>query len=121
MKYAPAFDTLVKAAKAQVCEVSIAAVKARIDAGEVFLLIDIREESEWAAGHLPQAQYLGRGVLEREIEALAPDFDADIVLYCAGGARSALSAESLGKMGYRRVASMAGGYRGWKELGLAAL
>jgi rhodanese-related sulfurtransferase len=118
MKYAPAFDALVKNAKAAIREVALVDVKARLDAKEAFLLIDIREESEWAAGHLPAAHYLGRGILERDIEALAPDFDTDIVLYCGGGGRSALSAESLMKMGYRRITSMAGGYRGWKELGL---
>jgi rhodanese-related sulfurtransferase len=117
MKYAPAFEKLVNDAKAKVREVSIDDVKKRLDAKEDFLLVDIREESEWAKGHLPAATYIGRGILERDIEGKVPSFDADIVLYCGGGGRSALSAESLQKMGYTRVSSMAGGFRGWTERG----
>ncbi|MEM1061504.1 MAG: rhodanese-like domain-containing protein, partial [Planctomycetota bacterium] len=88
------------------------------DAGETFHLLDVREQSEFAAGRIPGARHLGKGVIERDIEAAVPDVDAEIVLYCGGGYRSALAAESLQKMGYTRVISMDGGFRGWKEAGL---
>ena len=80
-------------------------------------VIDVREESEWAAGHALGAEHLGKGVIERDIEARVPDKNAEIILYCGGGFRSALSADSLQKMGYRNVASMAGGWRAWHEAG----
>ncbi len=80
-------------------------------------MIDVREESEWAAGHAPGAEHLGKGVIERDIEARVPDRNAEIILYCGGGFRSALSADSLQKMGYKNVASMAGGWRAWQEDG----
>ncbi len=80
-------------------------------------VIDVREESEWAAGHARGATHLGKGVIERDIEARVPDRNAEIILYCGGGFRSALSADSLQKMGYTNVASMAGGWRAWTEAG----
>ena len=83
--------------------------------GEKFLLFDVREESEYAAGHLPGARSLGKGVIERDIEMLVPDPDQEVVLYCGGGYRSVLAADSLQKMGYGSVISMDGGFRGWKE------
>jgi rhodanese-related sulfurtransferase len=82
------------------------------------LLLDVREDHEWAAGHLPGAQHLGRGILERDIEGIAPNLEQPLVLYCGGGFRSALAADSLQQMGYRRVYSLAGGFRGWKDSGL---
>jgi rhodanese-related sulfurtransferase len=85
--------------------------------GETFQLIDVREESEYAAGRIPGARHIGRGVLERDVETLIPDPDADLVLYCGGGYRSALAALNLQKMGYRRVVSMDGGIRGWRAAG----
>jgi rhodanese-related sulfurtransferase len=117
----PDFDALCDAARAVVREVSIDEVKARLDRQERFFFIDIREDREWAEGRLPEAMHLGRGILERDLKKRLAEHgagkDADLVLYCGGGYRSVLSAESLQKMGYRRVASMAGGYRGWKAKG----
>jgi rhodanese-related sulfurtransferase len=80
-------------------------------------VLDVREESEWAAGHIEGARYLGRGVLERDIEALVPELDRELVLYCGGGFRSALSADSLQQMGFRSVASLAGGWKAWRAAG----
>jgi rhodanese-related sulfurtransferase len=117
MKYGPRFAKLVEDAKANVTEVSIADVKGMLDRGEPFALVDVREESEWAAGALPNAIYLGRGVLERDIEARIPDPSTPIVLYCRGGGRSALAALSLAAMGYTKLSSMSGGVRAWEEAG----
>ena len=118
--HGPRFEKLCAAAKANVRECTIDDVKRRIDAGESFLLVDVREESEFAADHLPGAIALGRGILERDIEKAIPDPGADIVLYCGGGFRSALAAENLQRMGYTNVASMDGGWRGWNEKKLPA-
>jgi rhodanese-related sulfurtransferase len=117
MKHAPGFLALVNEARKQIRECTVADVKARMDRGETFQLIDVREESEYAAGRIPGARHIGRGVLERDVETLIPDPDADLVLYCGGGYRSALAALNLQKMGYRRVVSMDGGIRGWREAG----
>jgi rhodanese-related sulfurtransferase len=117
VKHSPGFLKLVEEAKRQVRECTPAEVKQRLDRKETFHLIDVREDEEWAAGHAAGAQHIGRGVLERDVESLLPDTDADIVLYCGGGYRSALAAESLQKMGYRRVVSMDGGMRAWREAG----
>src|SRR5262249_48599455 len=92
-------------------------VQTRLARGDRFALIDVREDSEWTAAHIKGAQHIGRGVLERDVEKKFPDAAADIVLYCGGGFRSALAAESLAKMGYTHVASMAGGWREWNEKG----
>jgi rhodanese-related sulfurtransferase len=86
-------------------------------AGETLNLIDIREDNEWERGHLPHATHLGKGIIERDIETTIPDHNAEIVLYCGGGFRSALAADVLQKMGYTNVISMDGGYRGWVEAG----
>jgi rhodanese-related sulfurtransferase len=115
MKHNPGFLELVGKAKVGIRECSAADVKGRLDRGDRFHLIDVREESEFAAGRVRGARHIGRGILERDVETLIPDHDADIVLYCGGGFRSALAAESLQKMGYRRVVSMDGGYRAWRE------
>jgi rhodanese-related sulfurtransferase len=118
MEHAPKFEKLCEEARAAVKEVSADEVAARIERGDAFHLIDVREESEVAKGTIKSARHIGRGVLERDIEKTIPDLDADIVLYCGGGYRSALSAESLQKMGYRNVKSMAGGWRAWTTKGL---
>ena len=89
-----------------------------MERGEPLLLIDVREESEWANDHLPGALFLGKGILKRDIEKHVPDPDAEIILYCGGGFRSALAADNLQKMGYTRVLSMEGGIRGWRDKGL---
>jgi rhodanese-related sulfurtransferase len=92
-------------------------VKKRLDRGDKFMLVDVREESEYAKDHLPGAIHLGKGVIERDIEARVPDLKAEMVLYCGGGFRSALAADNLQKMGYTNVISMDGGVRGWREKG----
>jgi rhodanese-related sulfurtransferase len=109
------FLKLVNEAKKHIKEENFQATRKRMDSGEKFILVDTREESEWARGHIPGAIHLGKGVIERDIEKTVPDKDATIVLYCGGGFRSALAAENLQKMGYRNVISMDGGWRGWTE------
>ncbi len=116
-KHAPEFLRIVNDAKSRIAECTIADVKPRLDAGEKFFLVDVREESEFAAGHLPGAIHLGKGVIERDIEQVIPDASAEIVLYCGGGYRSALAADNLQKMGYTNVISMDGGIRAWREAG----
>jgi len=108
---------LVDAARRQIRECTVHEVKQRLDRGERFLLVDVREESEFAADHLPTAIHLGRGILERDIEEKVPDPTQELVLYCGGGFRSALAAESLKKMGFTNVISMDGGIRGWRDAG----
>jgi rhodanese-related sulfurtransferase len=118
MAHAPKFLKLVNETKARVAETNVAAVKRRMDAGERFLLVDVREDNEWAQGHVPGAVHLGKGIIERDIEARVPDTGAKVILYCGGGFRSALVADNLQKMGYTNVESMDGGWRGWLEAGL---
>ena len=115
--HAPRFLELVRDAKARIRETDVEAIKRRLDAGESFQLVDVREESEWQAGRLPQSIHLGKGIIERDIERLILDFEAEIVLYCGGGFRSALVADSLQRMGYRNVMSMDGGFRAWLDAG----
>ena len=117
MNHSPRFLKIAEASRAQVIETDIHQVKKRIDLGDKFNLIDVREESEWAEGHLPGARHLGKGIIERDIEMTIPDIDAEIVLYCGGGYRSAMVADNLQKMGYTNVISMDGGGRGWTEAG----
>jgi rhodanese-related sulfurtransferase len=117
LKHSPAFLKLVDDAKSRVREVTIDETRSKIERGRA-KVIDVREESEWAAGHIQGAEYLGRGVLERDIEQRVPDKNAELILYCGGGFRSALAADNLQKMGYTNVFSMAGGWREWKEKGL---
>lgn len=116
MKHSPGFLKLVDDAKSRVREVSIEETRKKLEAGKVKVL-DVREDSEWAAGHVRGAEHLGRGILERDIEARVPDKNAALIVYCGGGFRSALSADNLQKMGYANVASMAGGWRAWKDRG----
>jgi rhodanese-related sulfurtransferase len=115
MKHSPAFLKLVHDAKSHVKETSVDEVKKRLDRGEKLTLIDVREESEFAKGHLPGAIHLSKGVIERDIEKTFPDADKELILYCGGGFRSALAAENLQRMGYKNVVSMDGGWRGWTE------
>jgi rhodanese-related sulfurtransferase len=117
MKHSPRFLQLVEATRKNVREMSVHDVKKRLDAGEKFILVDTREESEWDRGHLPGAIHLGKGVIERDIEHAIPDPSAPLVLYCGGGFRSALAAENLQKMGYKNVISMDGGWRDWTGAG----
>jgi rhodanese-related sulfurtransferase len=118
MQHAPGFLKIVAAAKARVQECTLADVLARQKAGEKFTMIDVREESEYAAGHVPGAMHIGKGVIERDIEAKVQDAATPLVLYCGGGYRSALAADALQTMGYTNVISMDGGWRAWKEQGL---
>lgn len=117
MKHSPAFLALVADVKTRVKECTIADVKARQDRGETFHFVDVREDHEFDVDHARGARHIGRGVLERDIEALIPDKGAPIVLYCGGGFRSALAADNLQKMGYANVMSMDGGMRAWREAG----
>jgi rhodanese-related sulfurtransferase len=118
MAHAPNFLKLVDDAKKRVKETNVPDVKRRIDGGEKFLIVDVREDSEWANGHLPDAVHLGKGIIERDIEARVPDTNAKLILYCGGGFRSALVADNLQKMGYTNVESMDGGWKGWLAAGL---
>jgi len=117
MKHSPGFLAIVEDAKARVRECTIADVKARLDRGERFELVDVREDAEWAVDRAAGARHIGRGVLERDVETLLPDKATPIVLYCGGGFRSALAADNLQKMGYTNVVSMDGGIRAWREAG----
>lgn len=116
-QHAPRFIAIVKDAKTRVMECTVHDVRGRLDAGESFHLVDVREESEYARGRLPGAIHLSKGVIERDIEKSITELDATVVLYCGGGYRSALAADALQKMGYTTVISMDGGWRGWNEAG----
>jgi rhodanese-related sulfurtransferase len=117
MKHNPGFLKLVERAKRTIKECTSTDVKGRLDRREPFHFIDVREDEEFARDRAKGARHIGRGILERDIESLIPDKQADIVLYCGGGYRSALTAESLGPMGYTNVRSMDGGIRAWREAG----
>ena len=117
MKHSESFERLCEDAKSRIRETSIEEVKRKLGAGEKFNFIDVREDHEWNQGHARGARHLGRGIIERDIENIVPDKDAEIVLYCGGGFRSALAADNLQMMGYRNVYSMAGGIRAWREAG----
>jgi len=118
MAHSPQFLKLVNESKKKIKETNVADVKRRIDAGEKILLVDTREDNEWAIGHLPGAVHLSRGIIERDIEAKVPDTSTKMILYCGGGFRSALVADNLQKMGYTNVESMDGGWKGWVGAGL---
>ena len=115
VQHSPRFLKLVQEAKKHVKEVTVDQVKTKLDHGERFHLVDVREESEWAKDHLPGAVHLGKGIIERDAEQRLPDTGAEIVLYCGGGFRSALAADNLQMMGYTNVLSMDGGIRGWRD------
>jgi len=114
-QHPPRFLKIVDDARTRVRETNVDDLKKRMDRGDKFLLVDVREESEYAKDHLPGAIHIGKGVIERDIEARVPDLNAEMILYCGGGFRSALAADNLQKMGYRNVISMDGGIRGWRE------
>src|SRR3954470_21251627 len=115
MEHSPGFLALVTDVKKRVQECTIADVKARLDGGESFEFVDVREDNEFAVDHARGARHIGRGVLERDVERLIPDKATPIVLYCGGGFRSALAADNLRRMGYTNVISMDGGMRAWRE------
>ena len=115
MQHTPRFLKIVNDAKSRVKETTVDEVKQKLDDGEKFLLVDVREESEFAKDHLPGAIHLGKGVIERDVETRVPDVNTPMVLYCGGGFRSAMAADNLQKMGYTNVLSMDGGVREWRE------
>jgi len=117
MKHAPEFLKMIANAKTRIRETNAQEVKTRLDAKESITLVDVREDGEWAKGHLPGAVHLSKGIIERDIENAVPGKATSLVLYCGGGYRSALVADSLQKMGYTDVVSMDGGWRGWTEAG----
>ena len=116
--HSPRFLDIVHNAKQRVREITVDDVKQMLDSKTDFLLIDVREDNEWAKDHLPAAVHLGKGVIERDVEQRVPDTSTPLVLYCGGGFRSALAADALQRMGYTNVASMDGGIREWREKGL---
>jgi rhodanese-related sulfurtransferase len=115
-QHSPGFLALVREAKKRIKETNVEQVAERLRRGDTFYLIDVREESEYAAAHIPGALHLSKGIIERDIEKSVPDHDAPIVLYCGGGFRSALAADNIQKMGYTNVLSMDGGWRAWQDL-----
>ena len=117
-QHPPRFLKIVDDARSRIKETNVDTVKEKQDRNEDFILVDVREESEYAKDHLPQAIHLGKGIIERDIEARVPDLNAPMILYCGGGFRSALAADNLTKMGYTNVISMDGGIREWREKGL---
>ena len=116
-QHPPRFLKVVDDAKTRIKETNVDTIKARLDRGEKFLLVDVREDNEYAKDHLPTAAHMGRGVIERDVEQKVPDLGTEMVLYCGGGFRSALAADNLQKMGYTNVISMDGGIREWREKG----
>ena len=118
MKHNEAFLALVNDAKTRVREIGVGELKHRQEAGDPLVLVDVREESEWAAGHAAGATHLGKGVIERDIEKTVPEKATTLVLYCGGGFRSALAADALQKMGYTNVLSLAGGWRDYAGAGM---
>jgi rhodanese-related sulfurtransferase len=120
MKHSPEFLQIVTDAKTRVRETNVQHVKQRLESGESFSLIDVREQVEWDRGHLPRAIHLSKGVIERDIVNTIPEKSQPIILYCGGGYRSALAADNLQKMGYTNVLSMDGGWRAWTEAGYSA-
>lgn len=117
MEHSPGFLQLVNEAKKHVEELSVAEARARLAANPKIVLLDVREDHEWEAGHAVEAQHLGRGILERDIEKRFPDKNTEIIMYCGGGYRSALAAEVARRMGYRHVYSLAGGYKAMVQAG----
>ena len=117
MVHSSGFLNMVSDAKRRVRETTPEAVRRRQETGERFHLVDVREDNEWERGHALGATHLGKGIIERDIERAIPDRDEEIVLYCGGGFRSALAADTLAKMGYSHVVSMDGGWKRWRELG----
>lgn len=116
--HTPRFLKIVEDAKTRIRELTIQEVQAKFARHDRFHLVDVREDGEWAVGHLPRAVHLGKGIIERDIERTIPDTQSEIILYCGGGYRSALAADALQTMGYQNVWSMDGGFRAWREAGL---
>jgi len=117
-EHSPAFLALVEAARRGVRTTTIPEYLARLERGERPLLVDVREDREWDAGHVPGAVHLGKGIIERDIEKTVPDRAAPVVLYCGGGFRTVLVCENLQRMGYVNCVSLDGGWREWNERGL---
>ena len=117
MQHSTGFLNLVNDAKSRVRETTPEVVRRRQETGEPFHLVDVREDTEWERGRALGSIHLGKGIIERDIERAIPDCDAEIILYCGGGFRSALAADTLAKMGYTNVVSMDGGWKRWRELG----
>lgn len=117
MEHSAGFLRLVQDAKRRIRETSCEEVRRRQERGERLVLVDVREDGEWAAGRIPGAIHLGKGIIERDVERVVADPDTEVILYCGGGYRSALAADALRQMGYRHVVSMDGGWRRWTELG----
>ena len=117
MKHSTGFLKLVDDAKTRIRELTVEETRTRLLSGKEVRLIDVREDHEWQAGHARGAEHLGKGIIERDIEQLVPDKDTELILYCGGGYRSALAADTLGRMDYKNVYSMAGGWKAWKEAG----
>jgi rhodanese-related sulfurtransferase len=117
MQHSPRFLKIVDDARSRIQQTNVDEVRQRLAVGEKFVLVDVREESEFAKDHMPGAIHLGKGVIERDVEARVPDLSTPMVLYCGGGFRSALAADNLQKMGYTNVLSMDGGIRVWREKG----
>lgn len=112
MDHSPGFLSLVNDAKKRIKEITIADASERLKANPKAVLMDVREDHEWQAGHATEAVHLGKGIFERDLEKLHPDKDAEIIMYCGGGFRSALTADAAQKMGYKNVTSLIGGYKG---------
>lgn len=119
MDHSPGFLKLVAEAKKNVNEVSVAEARARLAANSKVVLIDVREDHEWQAGHAAEAVHLGKGILERDLEKLYPDANTEIIMYCGGGFRSAMTCDAAQKMGYKKVHSLIGGYKGMVAAGWA--
>jgi rhodanese-related sulfurtransferase len=117
MQHAPRFLKIVDDARVRIQETNVDEVKRKLDGGEKVVLVDVREESEFAKDHLPGAIHLGKGVIERDVETRVPDLNTPLVLYCGGGFRSALAADNLQKMGYTKVLSLDGGIKAWRDKG----
>jgi rhodanese-related sulfurtransferase len=111
MNHSSGFLKLVAEAQKSVHEISAAEARTRLAANPKVVLLDVREESEWAAGHAAEARHLGKGILERDLENLYPDANTEIIMYCGGGFRSALTCDAAQKMGYKNVHSLIGGYK----------
>jgi rhodanese-related sulfurtransferase len=117
MEHSPGFLKVVNEVRLRIKEITLDETRARLAANPKAILLDVREDNEWAAGHAAQAQHLGKGVLERDIEKLLPDPNAEIIMYCGGGYRSALTCDVAQRMGYKNVASLIGGYKGMVQAG----
>ncbi len=111
MDHSSGFLNLVNDAKRRITEVSVAETRARLTTNPKAVLMDVREDLEWQAGRAIQAVHLGKGILERDLEKLYPDKNTEIIMYCGGGFRSALTADAAQKMGFRNVSSLIGGYK----------